>query len=51
MLLGTGWRSGVEKIVWGYAGSHWKNMFTFQECIWKRVYCLSKNKRLAGTLE
>ena len=32
----------------GYPGSYWERTFPFLEYIWKRVYCLSKDKRPTG---
>ena len=32
-------------MVWGSSGSHWERMLPFLEYIWKKVYCLSKDKR------
>lgn len=37
-----------DSMMWGSPGSHGERTFPFLEYIWKRVYCLSKDKRPAG---
>jgi len=37
-----------DAIVWGYPGLYWERMRPVLEYIWKRVYCLSKDKRPTG---
>ena len=52
----SGGESGREQLlvfmqdvmVWGSPGSDWERTFPFLEYIWKRVYCLSKDKRPTG---
>lgn len=44
---------GLEQgsVVWGYPGSLGKRIFPFLECIWKMVFCLSKDRNLPGSFE
>ena len=45
------WEWNVDSTVWGSPGSHWERTFPFLEYIWKRVYCISKDKRHSGYIE
>ena len=37
-----------DPIVWGPPGLHRKRMFPFLEGMWRRVFCLSKDKGPVG---
>ena len=34
-----------------FPGSCWERLLPFPEYIWKRVFCISKDRRTAGSIE